>query len=77
MKRRTAECLQRNKKIGATIQDEDEEYMMGHGTEIDEENDHEREQEKLNSDDGNALESEQEKQSSAVSAWTNNVRVDA
>ena len=33
MKRRTAECLQRNKKIGATIQDEDEEYMLGHSTE--------------------------------------------
>ena len=49
---------------------------MGHGTESDEENDHEHEQEKLNSDDGNALESEQEKQSGAVSAWTNSVRVD-
>ena len=42
--------------------------------ESDEENEHESEQEKLNSDDGNAMESKQEKQNSAVSARTNNAR---
>jgi hypothetical protein len=38
--------------------------------ESDEENEHESEQERSNIDDGNALESEQEKQSGAVSACT-------
>ena len=42
---------------------------------MNEENEHESEQERSNSDDGNALESKQEKQNSAVSARTNSVRM--
>jgi hypothetical protein len=74
-KRRTAEHPQRNKKIGATTQNENEEYK-GYGMESDEENEHESEQERSNSNDGNALESEQENQSGAVSACTNSTRMD-
>jgi hypothetical protein len=44
-KRRTAEHLQRNKKIGATIQNENEEYTC-YDMESDEENEHESEQER-------------------------------
>ena len=47
---------------------------MGHGTESDEENGHEREQEGSNSEDGHVLESEQEEQSRPVVARTNEVR---
>jgi hypothetical protein len=44
--------------------------------ESEEENEYESEQERSNSDDGNALESEQEKQSGTVRACTNSVGVD-
>jgi transcriptional regulator with XRE-family HTH domain len=47
---------------------------MCHGIEGDEENGHEREQEGSNSEDGHVLESEQEEQSRAVVARTNEVR---